>query len=199
MKQLLILLALALLGPSFLAAQDTNQYARMFWEQLHASCNGVMEWEKSITEVGDEASYEKETHTYRIDCSEGSLKRIDAESEVVPGLEEFDFLFEYDCQNPYFSEYYEMKKDGESLSAVILPGSESETPLQKQTFQVDASGKLRFAESHIVKNTRLYDMDVHIQVWFDRDGHYERHETRTMTQPILKKPVRTLIQAQLKD
>lgn len=198
MKKLLIVLVMVLSGPSILPAQEANPYAQKFWQQIHASCNGVMEWEKTIEEVGEGANYEKESHTYQIDCAEGTVKRIDAEADHAPGLEEFEFLFEYDCQNPYFSAYYDMVKEGESLRAVIKPGNEAETPLQQQAFEVDASGKLRFAESHIVKNTRLYDMDVHIQVWFDAAGHYERHEIRTMTQPVLKSAVRTLIQAQLK-
>ena len=197
MKTFLSILAFALIGHSVLPAQDANPYAELFWRQMQGSCQGVLEWEKSVTELGEEATHGKETQTYQIDCSTGTLKRADATGENTPGLSEFDFLFEYDCQNPYYVEYYEVVKDGESLSAVLKEGNEGETPLQQQSFEVDAAGKLRFAESHIVKDTRLYDMDVHIKVWFDAAGHYERHETLTMTQPILKGPVRTLIEGKV--
>lgn len=194
MKGLLTIFALL---PLLLPAQNGNAYVQKFWRQLSSTCQQDLVYEKSIEEVGENASHEKETHVYRLHCGDGSVERTDGKSKEKPGLDEFDYLFEYDCLNPYIKEHFDLKEGAEGLSAVLKSDKDSETPLKKQTFKVDPSGKLRFAESHILKDTRLYTLEVHVQVWFDAAGHYLRHETSTLTQPILKSPVRTLIKGRI--
>lgn len=193
MKKLLTLL---LLLPTLLPAQSA--YQKLFWGQMMGSCAGDLVWEKTVTEIVEGVEQTPETHVYSIDCGEGTVQRMDAEDAVKPGLDEFDFLFEYNAEGPYIKDYFDVEKNGGGLKASIKKGMEDETPLRGQTFEVDEKGLLRYAYSHIVKDTRLYFMEVEISVWFDAQGRYERHLIRTSTEPLFEGTVSTLVEGKFR-
>jgi len=195
MKYLLsLLLFLPLLAP----AQKESPYEARFWEQIQQTCvQGTLVWEKSVEETGENATHGLETHVFDIDCASGEFQRTDAEApDERPGPSEFHYLFEYNCYNPYLKDYFDLREE-KGVEATLKADAAGETPLQKQVFETDAAGTIRYAEAHVLKENMLYDLEVTVKVWFGENGHYQRHEIETYTRPALKKGVRTLIKARI--
>lgn len=192
-KYLLLFLSLS---PLFLWSQQASQYQDLFWQQVNHSCDGRSEvaWEKSVEEVGGAPA---ETHRYRLDCTEGGLERVDQDGPASLPLNEFDFMFEYFAENNFQKEYFDFKSVNKGMHAVRKVESKEETPLEKQVFEVDDKGVLRYALSHIRKENLLYVLEINIEVWFDEQGRYLKHRTETFTEPMLNDGIRTLIQAQI--
>ena len=197
MKKLVLFLIFGL--PALLNAQSVSPYAAQFWAQIRGTCQeGTLILEKSIEETGEDAKHPLETHVFEVACPSGAFTRIDKDKQdFLPGLDEFDFLFEYNCYNPYLEDYFQFKEEN-GVEAVLKADSEGETPLQKQVFRTDPNGTLRYSAAHILKNNMLYDLEVNIEVWFQANGNYERHRIETFTRPSLRSGVRTVIEGQLK-
>lgn len=185
--------------PLALFGQGASPYAAQFWAQIRGTCQeGTLVMEKSIEEKGEDAVHPLETHVFEVACPAGAFTRIDKdEQEFLPGLDEFDFLFEYNCYNPYLKDYFDFKEEN-GVEAILRSDSEGETPLQKQIFRTDPNGTLRYSAAHIIKDNMLYDLEVNIEVWFQANGNYERHRIETFTRPSLRSGVRTIIEGRLK-
>ncbi len=197
MKKTLFFLILFL--PAALMGQRVSPYAQQFWKQIKQTCSeGTLRWEKSIEEVGENAVHGTETHIYQIDCETVSILRTDADApEDIPSLEEFHYLFEYNCYNPYIKDYFDLNEE-KGVVAILKPEYKEDTPLQKQVFETSSDGTLLYAEAHVLKENMLYDLEVKVRVWFSKNGNYERHEIDTFTRPALKDGVKTQIKAYLR-
>jgi hypothetical protein len=194
MKKLLSLALGLCLGLPLLPAQSTPDYPALFHAQLKASCTGQVTWEKSVVEVD---AGQPEAHLYLIDCAAGRVSDPATKASISLPTNEFSYLFEQLCTHPRIAPLFQVTREGSSLHAVIKPEHFNDSPLKKQSFEVDASGKLRYVETVLRKSNTLYDLDISIRVWFDAEGHYERHETTTSSEVLLGGSVKTLIKGRI--
>lgn len=186
----------ALVGlATWLQAQGSTHYKELFWQQVSETCRPGLKWTKSVTEI--EGGKEKtETKTFDLDCYKGTARSDDQTIPILP--DEFAHLFEFMFDNPYYAPYLDVvRKDG-GILATVKAGEEGQSKLRLQRFELHAtSAKLRLAEAHILKSSALYDLEVHIQVFFDVNGHYLRHEIETKTDVLLGGSLHTIIRASL--
>lgn len=193
MKKPLLALCL-LLACRLLPAQAGPDYAALFHAQLRATCTGQVTWEKTITEVD---AGQPETHRFLIDCATGRVQDPTTQEPASLPYGEFGYLFEQLATQPRIAPLYTIEQSGGNLHAVLKPEHDGGSALKKQNFEVDASGRLRYAESVLRKANTLYDLDISIRVWFDAEGRYERHETTTSSNVLLGGTVKTLIQGRI--
>ncbi len=193
MKKTLLALGL-ILACSLLPAQAGPDYAALFHAQLKSSCSGQVTWEKTITEVD---AGQPETHRFLIDCATGRVQDAATKEAASLPYGEFGYLFEQLCTHPRIAPLYTIEQNNGSLHAVLKPEHDAGSALKKQNFEVDASGRLRYAESVLRKTNTLYDLDISVRVWFDAEGRYERHETTTSSNVLLGGTVKTLIQGRI--
>jgi hypothetical protein len=177
-------------------AQGFSDYRKQFWDQLTATCQPGLRWEKTVTELPEGESPKVETKVFDLDCIHGTAK---AGSQSIPlQSEEFGHLFECAYDNPYFAPYMDLVQANGSILATVKPGQEDDSKLRIQRFELNPhTGKLLRAEAHIVKTSPLYDLEVHINVWFDEAGHYDHHEVETQTDVWLGGSMHSIIKARL--
>jgi hypothetical protein len=195
MKKILLLLGLGtVIGLSPLAAQTDVDYAALFQAQLRTTCSGTILWEKSVTELSEGGT---ETRHFRIDCAAAHVIDPDDNSPTTLPTEEFSYLFAYLSTNPRIAPLMQITHNAGGIQATLKPEHAGETPLQKQNFERDANGLLRYAESTVRKQNTLYDLEVNVRVWFDDKGRYERHETTTSSDVLFGGEVKTLIKGKI--
>jgi hypothetical protein len=189
-------MGLAMLSLQYLQAQDCAHYKNMFWAQMAGTCAPGLRWQKSVTEIAENGGETTETKTLDLDCYSGFAK--DATTTIPLDPAEFGHLFEYAFDNPYVSDKLDIVRVAQGVTATAKPDQIADSKLHLQRFETDATtGKLRVAEAKIVKGSALYDLQVHITVWFDAAGRYERHAVETTTDVLLGGSVHTRILAQL--
>ncbi len=180
-------------------AQSGSLYKQLFWEQLGNSCQEGKVWEKAVYNVTGDSPDIPQTKTYRLNCRTGAFTSLDGDPGPPPSTEEFDFLFEYDATNRYINDYFDIKEGKEGFQAAIKKDNVLDTPLQLQEFKLDESGKLRYAQSLILKDNILFYLRVNIEVWFNKEGRYEKHKIETETDPVAQDGVHTIITGKLTD
>ncbi len=195
----LVLSLVLIFVPTIVQAQSATKYEQLFWEQLGNSCQEGKIWEKSVYDLGGDSPDSPQTKSYRLDCRTGVFVSVDGDLRSNPGTEEFDFLFEYDASNRYIVDYFDISEGKSGFTALIKSDNVNDTPLQGQEFKLDPSGKLRYAQSRILKDNMLYYLKVTIEVWFDEEGRYEKHKIETETDPVAQDGVHTLIKGRLTD
>lgn len=177
---------------AILFAQTSSDFKRMFFQQLSATCKPELRWEKSVTDIS--AGTAKQTKVFEIDCLHGT-KSFQGESSQL-SKDEFKHLFEFVFDNPKQAEFLDVVRNGESLEAIVKSGKESKIDLHAQRFIVEG-GKIREAEARILKSNALYDLEVHIKVWFDVTGEYLKHEVQTKTSALWGGDVEAHIEGRL--
>ncbi|HHG84453.1 MAG TPA: hypothetical protein ENJ82_06875, partial [Bacteroidetes bacterium] len=121
MKQFFAILLL-LSSPVILSAQKMlvlSDYQHMFWEQIAATCSVPVQWEKSVEELGETATTDKESYVYTIDCQQGIALNTSSGEAKALSTAEFSSLFDYDFANPYLAEYLELQRDGMTVKATL--------------------------------------------------------------------------------
>jgi hypothetical protein len=175
-------------------AQDGASYKALFWKQISATCRPGLRWEKSVTEYPEEGGPKTETKVFELDCLHGFA--TSGKTRIALNPEEFGHLFEYMFDNPYHAENLYVERNGASVFAIV--NTKEDSKLHLQHFEVDeATGVLRKAEAHIVKESPLYDLNVRITVHFDEHGLYMNHVIETKTDVLMGGALHTRIQAQL--
>ena len=197
MKERLFGMIMLLFGSQMgLQAQDFAAYQKLFWQQMSATCHAGLRWEKSVTELDVDGKATTETKIFDVDCYPGSA--VAGETRIPLTKDEFGQLFECAYDNPYYAPYLDVVKDATGISANIKAGEEGRSKLRGQKFVVDpATGILRMAETHIVKSSALYDLEVDFMVHFDAAGHYTSHTVETKTDVLLGGDLHTKIEAHI--
>jgi hypothetical protein len=195
MKRFLFWMLLLTAGLST-SAQGFEHYRNQFWQQMKETCRPGLRWEKAVTEVDEDGGEKTETKIFEVDCIGGWIHS--GEEKIPLQSEEFGHLFEYAFDNPYYAPHLNVERNDRGISAMVKAGEENKTKLRLQRFETNpANGRLVSATATIVKDSPLYDLEVHIQVWFDDAGRYVRHEIDTKTDVLLGGSLHTKIKARL--
>jgi hypothetical protein len=177
-------------------AQGFEHYRKLFWDQLAGTCQAGLRWEKTVTEVDEDGGEKKETKVFDVDCMRGTA--TDGTQTIGLQPDEFSHLFEFAYDSPYYAPYLDIKEAPGGVMAHVKAGEEDKSKLRKQRFSVDeTTGILLEAEAWIVKDSPLYDLEVHVTVWFDATGRYQRHAIETKTDVLLGGDMHTRIAARL--
>ncbi|MEM7038162.1 MAG: hypothetical protein AAF570_14355 [Bacteroidota bacterium] len=193
--------ALALIGLLMFVhanAQDHPDYRGLFWQQLAGTCSQPVKWEKSITDLSEGAAYGTETKVFKVDCMKGTATEISNGTVRPLSFSEFSPVVAKYYLHPRMVDDYDIVYDAKSVTATLKADQAGRHPLRSQTFKVDASGILRYVETHTLKENLLYDLDMKMKVWFSADGRYERHEIETETNAALSGGMHTRINGALK-
>ncbi len=188
------LLLLAFLVFPLMSQAQGNNYENLFWEQIFSSCQSGDTWRKSVYDLKGDTPETPQVKEYKINCLTGEFTPLQENDLASPGTHEFDFLFEYDANNQYIVEYFDLIQDEKGLLATIKSDNSDDTPLQRQEFKLNSKGQLTYAKSVILKDNMLYTMKVTIEVFFDESGRYQRHLIETETDPIAQDGVHTRIE-----
>ena len=191
--RLLVLLAFLLPVQAFGQAD----YEQLFWGQIFSSCHEGITWQKSVFDLKGDSPKVPQTKKYEIRCGSGEFISLDNDNTSSPGTHEFDFLFEYLATNRFIKDYFQLSEDEKGMIAIIKADNSDDTPLQEQVFALDKAGRLTYAKSVIMKDNLLYSMKVTIEVFFDENGRYDRHQIETETDPIAQDGIHTRIEAHL--
>lgn len=77
---------------------------------------------------------------------------------------------------------FSSKTQNDTLIYTVLPQFDEKQPLKLQKILLDKTGKrILYTESHILKKNWLYDEEVVVKVWFDENGHYQKHFLKVYT------------------
>lgn len=191
------LLTISFLLPVLAWGQGNSTYEQLFWKQIAGSCSAGNTWTKTVTDISEGVKAPSQSKVFTLDCKAGRLIPSAEDSAILPGVSEFDFLFEYNAKSPFIEEYFSIQENPKGLNAALNKDNEGDSPLQEQVFTLTESGQLSYAMSHIKKENMLYTLEVKVEVWFDEKGRYDHHQIETFTEPILDDGIHTMVKGAL--
>lgn len=98
--------------------------------------------------------------------------------------QELVYALKFSAQSERIQEYYNFTERGDTLSFSLLPETRSRQQLQSQQLLYDSAQQLRYVASHIRQAYWLYEIDINIAVYFDKQGQYQSHQQEVFTEII---------------
>lgn len=95
-------------------------------------------------------------------------------------------------------EYFDMSTSGDTLIGKVKPAYQSSIELQLQKI-VHSGDQIIYFESHSSKANWLYELDMHIKLFFDQKGAYTHHSLDIYNAvPLLKEHFKSRIEGNIK-
>lgn len=151
--------------------QDTLPAIRTFEQQVRASARAATAYHKVVTDRNQAADQIQDT-LYR------PAWRLEPEGDsLFFPLEDLRYALDRYHADPFVADRFDLRQAGDTLIAQVRPGLERKSDLQRQKIiREGPAGPFRYIESTIIRASWLYRTEVHIAVFFDTEGRYQRHQ-----------------------
>lgn len=176
MKSLVLLVVLSLMAsPAF--GQSAQELRDIFNHQVSAVGKLSPVFEKRVQEL-DKKGGLRETKRYKLKpaLASDSLRMIDENGAVFSFLDELKIATEIVATDPSVREHFRFSQKGDTTISQRDPvKGKLYVDLALQRTVRAADGKLRYIFSDIERMSWLYGSAFTIEVWFDKQGQYQRH------------------------
>ena len=178
-KRAYFLSLLVLLISLFLAAgcqsqtSEDNPLQQQIEQQIEQSLQAGVSYQKLVQDLGNASSLGEDS-LYQV--SKDSSRELGQQSEV-PLKQDLVYALGPYYSDPYLLEQFEVRQTGDTLLAHLQEdwiGSDG-VQFQKLLWQTHDS-VIRYLETAKKQRSWLYETDVHLKVYFDKNGLYQSHE-----------------------
>lgn len=159
------------------------------FDQLSNACNSTKIYSKKVIDLND-SQEEVQDSTFQ-------LSAYAQEPLTCPLSSDLYYAYSQYFDQEGLAEYFDSRTDGDTLIGEIKPEYRSSIELQYQKIIRDGDRVLYF-ESFSSKANWLYELDMHIQLFFDEKGEYKHHSLDIYNAvPLLKENFKSRIEGKI--